>query len=171
MPPMLCYAEDLAADDYAMKIRPAQLTDLETAAALWYQRVALLRESGNGVNLAPNAIEQWRNCAHGWVSGAEFAFYVAESDEGIVGLVVATTKHAQAGLYPERAGVLLELVVDLHQAHNSLSGRLIAAAKSWLRVKGIAVLEIQCPANYPVEDAFWRAHGASLSARNYRLRI
>ena len=72
---------------------------------------------------------------------------------------------------PARIGVLLELAVDLHHPHSWSQRRLLEVAKSWLRSRDIAILEVAAPANYPVEDAFWRAQGAVLSARNYRLRL
>ena len=168
---MLCYAQGSPVKETGMEIRRAQAADLEAAAALWHERMALLREAGSGFELADDAVDRWRRRAASWVADAEFAFYIAEADGEIVGLVVVTTQAGKAGRWPERSGLLLELAVDLHQALSGLSGRLLAAATAWLRSRDIAVLEIQAPANYPVEDAFWRAQGAALSARQYRLRL
>ncbi len=154
-----------------MKIRRAQAADLDAAAELWYQRMAMLRESASWIKFAPDAIDSWRRRALIWIDDAEVAFHVAEADGRIIGLAVVAGKAGEPGLCPERIGVLLELAVDLHQPHSGLSGCLIEAAESWLRSRDITILEIAAPASYPVEDAFWRAQGAALSARNYRLRI
>lgn len=171
MPRVLCYAECRAIIDRFMKIRRARVADLEAAAELWYQRMAMLRESASWIKFAPDAIDSWSRRAMMWLDDAEVAFHVAEADERIIGLAVVADKEAEPGLRPARIGVLLEIAVDLHHPHTGLSGRLLEVAKSWLRSRDIAILEIAAPANYPVEDAFWRAQDAVLSARNYRLRL
>ncbi len=154
-----------------MKIRRARLADLEAAASLWYERMAMLRESASWVEFAPDTMDRWRVRAKDWIDNADCAFFVAEADGRIVGMAVVTVSEGNPGLNPERSGVLMQLAVDLHQPHSGLSGRLIVAAKSWLLSKGVSVLDVWAPASYPVEDAFWRAQGATLSARHYRLRL
>ena len=154
-----------------MEIRRAQAADLQAAAELWHQRMAMLRENASWFEFAPDAIDRWRSRAEYWLDAVEFGFYIADSQGQIVGLALVTAKEAKPGLYPERIGVLAELAVDLHQPHSGLSGRLIEAAKSWLRSRNIGILDIDAPANYAVEDAFWRAQGAALAARSYRLRL
>ena len=154
-----------------MLIRSARAADLEAAAALWYERMAMLRESASWVELAPDAIDRWRSCAACWIDDETRAFFVAEADGRIIGLAVAAAREGSPGLNPARSGILLELAVDLHQPYYGLSGRLIEAAKSWLRSIGVSALEVCAPANYPVEDAFWRAQGAALRARQYRLQL
>lgn len=171
MPGLLCYAVCIATSECPMEIRPAQAGDLQAAAELWYQRMAMLRENSSWIEFAPEAIDRWRSRAMVWIDAVEFGFYIAESGGRIVGLALVTAKAAQPGLHPERIGVLAELAVDLHQARSGLSGRLIEAAKAWLRARDIAVLDVDAPANYAVEDAFWRAQGAALTARSYRLRL
>lgn len=154
-----------------MKIRRAREPDIEAAAVLWYERMALLRESASWIEFAPDAMNRWRQRAERWLEDAECAFFVAEADGQIAGLAVVTTREGDPGVSPERNGVLMQLAVDLHHAHSGLSGRLVEAAKCWLLLKDVSVLDICAPACYPVEDAFWRAQGATLSALEYRLRL
>ncbi len=172
MAPVLCYVEREDKIAGSMEIRRARVDDLAAAAALWYERMAMLRESASWVVFAPDAIDRWHGRALDWIDDKDdCAFFVAAADGRILGMAVVTTSDGQPGLQPERNGVLLQLAVDLHQPHSGLSGRLLEAAKSWLRSKGVLNLDICAPANYPVEDAFWRAQGATLSARQYRLRL
>ena len=154
-----------------MNVRRARAADLEAAALLWYERMALLRESDAGIELAPDSIERWRNQAWHWLNDAEFGFFVVEMEAQIVGLAVATVKAGSPGHDPDCKGVLLELAIDLHQAHSGLGGLMIGRVTSWLRSRHATVLDIESPANYPVEDAFWRAQGVALRARQYRLRL
>ncbi len=171
MMPVLCYVEREVKIADPMDIRRARVDDLEAAAALWYDRMAMLRESATWVEFASDAIDRWRVRAKDWIDDADCAFFVAEADGRIVGMAVVTIRAGNPGLHPERSGVLMQLAVDLHQPHSGLSGRLIEAAKAWLLSNNISVLAVSAPANYPLEDAFWRAQGATLSARQYRLRL
>jgi len=171
MMPVLCYGQREVKIAGFMEIRRARADDLEAAAALWFERMAMLRESASWLEFAPDAIDRWRIHAVQWIDDEDCAFFVAEAAGRIAGMAVVTSSEGKPGLQPERSGVLMQLAVDLHQPHSGLSGRLLAAAKTWLRTKGVSVLEICAPASYPVEDAFWRAQGAALSARQYRLRL
>ncbi len=171
MPPVLSYAESIRTFELAMQIRPARAADLDAAAELWCERMAMLRESASWIEFAPDAIDRWRLGAANWIEDEDIAFQIADLDGQIVGLAVVAAREGRPGLFPERIGVLLELAVDLHHPHSGLSGRLIEAAKAWLRSKGVSVLDVCAPANYPVEDAFWRAQGARLSARRYKLQL
>lgn len=154
-----------------MEIRRAQAPDLAAAATLWYERMALLRESEPGLELAPDASDHWLGRAKTWINDADYAFLVAVADGRIIGLAVVTTCDGLPGLMPDRKGVLMQLAVDLHHQHGGLPGRLIKAAKAWLRSCDVSVLQVDAPVNYPVEDVFWRAQGASLCGRQYRLRL
>ena len=98
---------------YGNKTR-ARTADLEAAAALWYERMAMLRESSSCIEFAPDAIERWRERAVNWIDADDCAFFVAEAHEEIIGLAVVTASEGRPGLYPDRVGILLELAVDLH---------------------------------------------------------
>ena len=168
---MLCYARERTDSNNAMRIRMASQTDLEMAAQLWYERIALLRESGANIALAPDAIDAWRQRARNWIGDGEYAFFIAEMNGTVIGLIVVTVIAGQPGLLPDHIGTIMELAVDLHQPHRGLSMALLGQAKAWLKSREVETLEIQAPAHYPVEDAFWRAQGVQLSSRKYRLQI
>ncbi len=169
--PMLCYVRDPIDNLNAMRIRMASKPDLETAAQLWYERIALLRESDANIALAPDAIDAWRKRARTWIEDGEYACFVAETDGTVVGLAAVTIVAGQPGLFPEHIGTIMELAVDLHQPHPGLSGDLLEQAKTWLKSRGVGTVEVHAPAYYPVEEAFWRAQGAKLSSVRYRLQI
>lgn len=171
MSPVLCYGECKIATHTRMLIRRAGAADLDAAAALWYERMAMLRESASWIEFAPDAIDRWRCQAASWIADEACVFYVAEADDRVIGLAVAAARESRPGLNPGRIGILLELAVDLHHPHRGLSGRLIEAVKTWMQSNDLSVLDVCAPASYPVEDAFWRAQGAALRARLYRLRL
>ncbi len=154
-----------------MQIRLAQERDLAAAAQLWRERLFLLQQSDPSILLAPNALAAWTARAKQWLAAEDHAFFVAERQGAVVGYIVLTIVDGPAGLMPERLGALLELAVDLHEKHTGLSGGLLAQAKSWLRERGIRQLQIEAPAYYPVEDAFWQGQGARPRGQTYWLKL
>ena len=154
-----------------MRIRLASELDLEPAAQLWFDRIALLREFDPCIVLAANAVGEWRKRAQKWILDSGCAFFVAETEGELAGFMVVRIMESQPGLSPEKIGTIVDLAVDLHQSHRGMSAALLERAKAWLRLHGVGVLEIQTPAHYPVEETFWRGQGAKLRQRKYWLNL
>lgn len=154
-----------------MRIRQARQSDIAAAAQLWFERMSLLRETDTSRVLAQDAIQAWANQAHLWIKSNEYAFFVGEIHGEIVGLLIVSMRENPSWLLPRQLGVIVEMAVDLHQAHPGLSGALLAQAKAWLKTHGVRLLEIQAPARYPVEEAFWRAQGARTRSSNMWLSL
>ena len=154
-----------------MQIRPAKSSDLPAAAQLWFDRITWLQQADARIKLLPDAREHWSAAAASWISGEQTRFLVAEHNGKLVGFIVVQIAAGKAGLRPKRRGVLLEMAVDLHERHRGLSDRLLEFAKRWLAARGATEIEVDAPARYPVEAAFWRAKGAVLSAERFRLPL
>ncbi len=154
-----------------MEIRPAESSDLESASQLWFDRINLLQQVDWHVQLAPNAIEEWRSMAGRWLSDEQVCFLVAVKDDTLIGMVAVEIAAGEPGLHPQRKGRLLEMAVDLHSTHGRLSEQLLDQAKRWLSANEVTQLEVDVPARYPVEAAFWRAQGAKLRFERRWLRI
>lgn len=154
-----------------MDIRPAESSDLESASQLWFDRINLLPQSDWQFKLLPNAKEEWRTKTSGWITDDQVLFLVAENDEDLIGLIAVGVVDGMPGMHPQRKGVLLDMVVDLHETHQALSERLLDQAKRWLSAKHVTQLEVDVPARYPVEAAFWRAQGARLRFERRWLKI
>lgn len=154
-----------------MRIRRAKTADLEPAAQLWFERAALLRESDARTALMPDAMRLWKQRAEQWIGNDEIAFLVAEADQALAGILVVSIKDNLPWLHPPRLGELLEMAVDLHCPHHGLSGALLQRAGDWLKAQGIVVMEVESPASYPVEEAFWRAKSGKVLSRKFWLSL
>ena len=154
-----------------MKIRPAQSSDLESASQLWFDRMNLLQQTDWQIKLLPAAKDAWRSKARSWIADETVHFLVSEQGERLIGLIAVGVAEGMPGLHPQRMGVLLDMAVDLHEAHRGLSEKLLDQAKRWLSAKHVTQLEVDAPARYPVETAFWRAQGAELRFERRWLRI
>ena len=154
-----------------MKIRAAQSSDLESASQLWFDRMNLLQQTDWQIKLLPDAKEHWRTTASNWIADDQVRFLVAENNEELIGLIAVGLAEGTPGLYPQRKAVLLDMAVDLHATHRGLGKQLLDMAKRWLSAKDVTQLEVDVPARYPVETAFWRAQGAELRFERRWLRI
>ena len=154
-----------------MKIRAAESSDLGSASQLWFDRMNLLQQTDWQIKLLPDAKEDWRTKAGSWIADEKVRFLVAENNEELIGLIAVGLAKGMPGLYPQRKAVLLDMAVDLHATHRGLGKQLLDMAKRWLSAKNVTELEVDAPAHYPVETAFWRAQGAELRFERRWLRI
>ena len=154
-----------------MQIRPAQPADARAAAQLWFGRMTLLQQTDPRIQFAPDALALWSAAALKWIGDDEVCFLVGEKNGMLIGFAVVGIAPGEPGLHPPRRGLLLEMAVDLHATHRGLSDQLLAHAKRWLDSMGITQLEIDAPARYPVEAAFWRAQGAVACAERLLLGL
>lgn len=154
-----------------MKIRLATMSDVPAAAQLWLDRIALLQQTDPRIRLSPDAREHWTAAAAGWISDERTRFWVAEDRGRLIGFAVVRIAPGTPGLQPQRRGVLLEMVVDLHETHHGLVEQLLDRARRWLAAKGAGEIEVDVPARYPVEAAFWRAQGGAACSERFRLPL
>ena len=168
---MLCFRWNRDEFRVTMRIRMAKTSDLPGAVQLWFERISFLRESDASIVLAPDARILWRQQAMKWIDDDESAFFVAEVDSALAGLLVVRTKDNPAWFLPRRMGELVEIVLDLHRPHRGLSSALVERAAAWLRIQDINILEVEPNAYDPVAEAFWRAQSGRLRSRRFWLKL
>ena len=154
-----------------MQIRRARLSDLPAAAQLWFDRITLLQQTEAGITPLPDGREKWSTFAAEWTCDEKVAFLAAEQDGKLIGFTVVRIAAGKPGLHPQRRGILLAMAVDLHETHRGMSNLLLDQAKGWLAAMGATELEVDVPAHYPVEAAFWRGQGGALVSEKLRLRL
>lgn len=154
-----------------MQIRLATMSDLGSAAQLWFDRITLLQQTDPRIKLLPDARDHWRAAAARWTSDERTRFWVAECCGTLLGFAVVQMATGEPGLQPQIRGVLLEMVVDLHETHRGLADQLLDRARRWLAERGAWEIEVDVPARYPVEAAFWRAQGGAACSERFRLPL
>ena len=154
-----------------MDIRLAKGSDLAQAAGLWYERAAVLQQSSNYLRLAPDSQKRWQDQAQAWLVDERYGFFVAVAEKAVVGYIVIGCSDGMPGLEPIELGKVVDMAVDLHRPYRGLGGRLLARARVWLQAKDIKAMTVDVPMHYPVEEAFWRAQGASPRFNRYWLKL
>ena len=142
-------------------IRPADQNDIPAMALLWHEKMTLQQQTDRRFRLAANGRSLWMAAASGWLDDEGYRVYVADRDSEIVGYIVGRIEAAPPGLLPDRLGVIVEIAVGVHSYQSGLGQRLLEPVRDWFRQCGITQMLANVPRRQPVEQAFWRALGAT----------
>ena len=153
-----------------MHVRRADAGDLDAAAKLWQERAALIQQS----DALPQTLlspETWRDAAMRWLDASDTACFVACDGCALRGFIIVSLADTTPGNREARRGRMVDMALDLHQAHPGLASSLLNAARDWLTARGANMLTVDAPAQYPVEIAFWQAQGARPRFTQYWLPL
>jgi len=142
-------------------VRAAISADLSTLAALWHEKMVIQSQTDRRFTLASDAQRRWSEAAATWLTASDHAVFAAEADGRLVGYIIGWVEAAPPGLLPERFGVVGELALDAHRYQANTGRLLLASLKTWFAAQQIGQIVVRAPHRYPVEQAFWRALGAT----------
>lgn len=144
-------------------VRTASLDDLPALAALWHERMTLLQQFDQRFALAPDAREQWAGAAARWLTAPDCLIVTGERerDAALVGYAIGRIEGAPAGLLPARVGCVSEMHIAVHSYQNGLGRSLLDRLRTWFKQQDVETLTIRAMRRLPVEQAFWRALGAT----------
>jgi ribosomal protein S18 acetylase RimI-like enzyme len=142
-------------------IRRATSSDLPRLAELWQEKMILLQQSDPRFASFSGDPAAWSKGACDWLESDPFAIFVGEHGAQIVGYVVGWK---QPGLFAppaEQIGVITDFALDTHTYQGGLGTRLLRAVREWFNQSGISRIAVYAPHCHAVEQAFWRAAGAT----------
>ena len=145
----------------AIIVRPAILIDLPELARLWHEKMVLQQQFDRRITLTPDASRRWSAATAAWLEDADCYVCVAERNQCILGYAIGWVKPAPPGLVLERIGYVTELVVDAHAHQGGLGRLLLSALRQWFTLRKTQQILACVPHRGAVEQAFWRAQGAS----------
>jgi GNAT superfamily N-acetyltransferase len=131
-----------------LTIRPAQAADIPQMTMLWYEKMILQQQSDRRLKLLPDARARCR-------------MIVALREGEIVGYIIGWIQASAPGLAPERIGVVTDIAVGAHSYQGGLGRLLLESLRNWFCEQEIKHLMAHVPRRQPVEQAFWRAMGAT----------
>jgi GNAT superfamily N-acetyltransferase len=144
-----------------VKIRPVNAADISQIAMLWHEKMTLQQQSDRRLTLLPDARSRWSAAAHEWLSNDCCRMNVALREDEAVGYIIGWIQTSVPGLAPERIGVVTDIAVGAHSYQSGLGRLLFESLNDWFRAQGIGHLMAHVPRRQPVEQAFWRAMGAT----------
>lgn len=145
-----------------LTIRPVVQADLAVLSEFWYDNIALLQQSNSRIRLLPDARHVWEDAAEQFITANNTVFLTAINEAEHLGYVLGRITPNQAGLAPEKIGVIDALMLDLHIPHKQHStGRiLLDAAKAYFIDHHITQIQVTVSAKATVAQGFWLSMGA-----------
>jgi GNAT superfamily N-acetyltransferase len=144
-----------------LTIRPARSSDLPQLAHLWHEHLILRQQTDTRLRLADGASESWAAAAATWLDAEDRVLLVAHNDAEALGFIMASAQHFPPGALPGVLGIVVDLVVDLHQQGGGIGRQLFAALRNWFAQQGVRQVIIRAPERSSVGQAFWLAQGAA----------
>ncbi|MBL8162751.1 MAG: GNAT family N-acetyltransferase [Anaerolineae bacterium] len=144
-----------------LTIRPARSSDLPQLTHLWHEQLILRQQTDMRLRLGDDAPRHWAKAAESWLDAPDRAFFVAHTDAEVLGFIMASLQRFPPGALPGVLGVVVDLVVDLHQQGGGVGRALFAALRTWFVEQGVQQVIIRAPERSTVGQAFWRSQGAA----------
>lgn len=94
---------------------------------------------------------------------------IAERDDQIIGFIRGMIDETPGG--DNNVGLVSELVVDPHNGHGGTGSALLDALKAWFAEHDVQTLIVRVPRHVAVQQAFWRAKGATIVQEVMTLRM
>jgi hypothetical protein len=142
-------------------IRPVQHDDLPPLSALWYEKAALLTAQDVRLRLHPDARDEWQRAASAWVTAADRVFLTAVQEAQPLGYILGRIQTASPGYIPALLGSIEDLTLDVHRFEGGTARALVEAVRNWFGERSIEQMIVTMPRRSAIEQAFWRAYGAT----------
>ena len=142
-------------------VRAATPSDLSELSRLWHEKMILYQQMDRRVRLAANVRTRWEAAARDWLSNETYCVSLVEQSGDVIGFMVAHVGDAPVGFIPETIGIITDLVVDVHRQEGGVGRELLNEVRHWFAARGVSQLMIYALNHHAVEQAFWRAQGAT----------
>ena len=140
----------------SLKIRLAEESDILVLAELWHDKMQIIQQFNNWIRLTPTAKQDWSIAASEQFKQVGNATFVAESNE-IVGFISGMIRRNEVGFFPQKIGVIREVVLDMHTYQGGAGQELVRALQNWFTEQGITQIQVFIPHNFAPEEAFWQS--------------
>lgn len=142
-------------------IRRAQHSDLPDLSNIWHSKISFQQQIDRRLTLAENAQQKWIEHLGRMLNEERSRVWVVELQSSVVGYLIAMLHDLPPGLYPESIGYIPDMALDIHNPHPRLGQLLLEAARAWFAEYQVQNIVASVPHRQVVEQAFWRAQGAT----------
>lgn len=145
----------------AITIRRAQPSDLPQLSDIWHEKMVVQQQLDQRFTLAQTARQKWLEYTVSCLAKVDCAIWVAEINAQLVGYMIAYLQDSPPGLLPEKVGCIIDVALDVHNPQPGLGQQLLLAARVWFAEQDVQIIIAHVSHRQVVEQAFWRAQGAT----------
>lgn len=142
-------------------VRPANSSDLPDLSRLWYEKTILQLQTDRRWKLASDAQVSWSAQVAEWIMDDQYCVLIGARGNQIAGFMVGRLQTAPPGLLPKTVGAVIDITIDVHGHPEGVGQALFQAIRDWFQGQGIQQIMTYVPRRQAVDQAFWRALGAT----------
>ncbi len=143
-------------------IQPAAAHDIPGMALLWHEKLTIQQQTDRRYQLAPGGEAAWSRAAAAWLQDSQYRILVAKREYEVVGYLIGCVQAGPPGLLPAQVGVVTDMAVGAHSYQSGLGRQMLDPLRAWFHEQGLTHFIVYAPHRQPVEQAFWRAMGATV---------
>jgi ribosomal protein S18 acetylase RimI-like enzyme len=143
----------------APSVRRAQARDVDALAELFAELLAHHDAIEPAFRVRADARERLPQLLARQLGDPDGAIFVGEDACGLVGFCSVRVERAAAALVETARAEIADLGVHALRRRRGVGRALVAAARAWVRSRGVERLEVRVAVRNPEGQAFWRALG------------
>ena len=145
-----------------MIIRRAQSGDIPNLANLWIEFMDFHSDLDSSFVRSDDAANNWANYITSKLLENDIRIFVAESENTLVGYVVASIHEYPPIITLRRYGFITDIAVTALHRRKGIAHKLFQTAEQWLLSEGVPRIELKVDVVNDVSGAFWKNEGFAL---------
>ena len=142
-----------------IQIRKAKWGDLPALVELWVEFMQFHAEIDPGYDLLDDAPERWVDYIRPKFEDKDWCVLVADCSGDVIGYTVATIQDYPPVFQRTTHGFVQEIAVQAAHRHSGVGSRLVEAAETWLRSKGVPEITVRIDERNPASKALFSSRG------------
>lgn len=151
----------MLSDMQTVMVRVANSDDLPDLSRLWYEKTVLQQQTDRRWKLASDARASWSAQVADWFTGVDYRVLVGIRGNQIAGFIIGRLQAAPPGFLPKTIGAVIDMTVDIHGQPEGVGQVLFHALSNWFQQQDVHLIVTCVPHRQAVDQAFWRALGAT----------
>ena len=150
-------------------IRDWRRQDLEQVVDLWFQLTRYVNPMDGFYRIMPDARDKYRGYLERVLGDRNYAVFVAEIDDRVVGFAMGRINRAPSVVLPNTVGYIENIFIAEGQRGDGCGTALCERLFVWFRERGIDHVELFYQMANKGAEAFWRKMGfTTWLAKAYR---
>ena len=142
-----------------LRLRGWNHADLEQIADLWLELATLVNPMDGFYQISPDAREKYKSYLREVFGDRNYAVFVAEGEEGLVGFAMGRVNRNPSVVVPDAVGYIENIFVKEASRKTGVGKALCGQLLDWFRGRGVGHVELFYQIKNKEAEAFWKKMG------------